>query len=684
MRALMLGAIALALGSAGLSACSKSPKAPAAESQKALGSGIDTANFDDSVRAQDDFYRHVDGTWLAKTKIPADKSNYGAFTKLQDDAQQHLHEIIEAANAQQDKKDGSDEQKVGDLFASFMDEKKADELGIKPIAPELERIAQLKSKTELPALVAQLDKMGVGAFGGYIEPDAKDSSRYIAYIEQGGTLLPDRDYYLDSGDKFESVRKAYVAHIEKMLTLAKLPDPAKNAAAIMALETALAKAQWTKVESRDADKTYNFYALGDLKKLTPDFNWQTYVDGMGMQKTPGLVIGEPSFFSAWDKILSDTPLPVLKVYLQWHLLSHYAPYLSSDFVNEDFAFFGTTLNGIEQNTPRWKRGVDLEEKALGEMIGKLYVAKYFPPEAKARMEKLVQNLLAAYKESIQSLDWMTDATKQKALAKLAAFDPKIGYPKKWKDYSALVVKPDDLVGNVMRSAAVETARETAKLGQPIDRDEWGMTPQTVNAYYNPLKNEIVFPAAILQPPFFDMNADDAVNYGGIGAVIGHEIGHGFDDQGSKFGPDGNLKNWWTDEDRKNFETRTKALIAQYDGYEALPGQHVNGALTIGENIGDLGGLSIAYKAYHMSLQGKDGPVIDGFTADQRFFIGWAQVWRRKYTEANLLNRLKTDPHSPSEFRCNGVVVNVPAFYTAFDVKPGDKMYLPPEKRVSIW
>ena len=684
MRILVLGACSAVIGTALLAGCGKSHQAPPAEAAKPLSSGIDPANFDNSVRAQDDFYRHIDGTWLKKTEIPADKSNYGAFTKLADDAQQHLREIIEAAANQSGKKDGSDEQKVGDLYASFMDQKKADELGLTPIAGELAKIEALKDRSELPALLAHLDLIGVGAFRSYVEPDAKDSSRYVVYVEQGGTLLPDRDYYLEKSDKFEAVRKAYVAHIEKMLTLAKLPDPAANAKAIMALETRLAQAQWNKVDARDADKTYNFYQTGDLGKLTPGFAWSTYIDGVGAQKTPGLVIGEPSFFTAWDKTLQATPLPLLKIYLQWHVLSHYAPFLSSDFVDADFAFFGATLNGIQENKPRWKRGVDLEEDALGEMIGKLYVAQYFPPEAKARMETLVQNLLSAYRESIQSLDWMTEETRKKALEKLATFDPKIGYPKKWKDYSALVVKPDDLVGNVMRSAAVEAARATAKLGGPIDRDEWDMTPQTVNAYYNPLKNEIVFPAAILQPPFFDMNAEDAVNYGGIGAVIGHEIGHGFDDQGSKFDPQGNLKSWWTDEDRKNFEARTKALIAQYDGYEALPGQHVSGAFTIGENIGDLGGMSIAYQAYHASLGGKESPVIDGFTGDQRFFIGWAQVWRRKYTDENLLNRLKSDPHSPSEFRCNGVVSNIPAFYTAFDVKEGDKMYIAPEQRVKIW
>ncbi|WP_028007295.1 M13 family metallopeptidase [Solimonas flava] len=687
MRVFVLGAVSAVLGASLLGACGKSsqaPAAPASVDQKALGSGIETANFDPQVRAQDDFYRHINGTWLKKTEIPADKSNYGAFTKLADDAQLHLREIIEAAAANPDKKPGSDEQKTGDFYAAFMDEARADTLGLQPLEGELATIAALKDRKELPALLAHLETIGVPTFPGYIEPDAKDSKQYIVYLSQGGTQLPDRDYYLEKGDKFEAIRKAYVAHIEKMLTLAKLPDAAKSAKAIMALETRLAEAQWTQVASRDAENTYNKVAFADLAKLTPGFDWTAFIDGTGIGKSPGLIISQPSFFSAWDKIIGATALPTLKVYLQWQLLTNYAPYLSQPFVDENFAFFAGTLNGVKENQPRWKRGVEATEGALGEVLGRLYVAKYFPPEAKARMEALVQNLLKAYQQSIQSLDWMTETTKQKALAKLATFDPKIGYPKKWKDYSALEVKADDLVGNVMRSHLVEHHRETAKLGGPIDRDEWGMTPQTVNAYYNPLKNEIVFPAAILQPPFFDMNADDAVNYGGIGAVIGHEIGHGFDDQGSKFDGDGNLKSWWTDEDRKNFEARTKALIAQYDAYEPLPGQHLQGAFTIGENIGDLGGLSIAYQAYQLSLNGRPAPVLDGFTGDQRFFIGWAQVWRRKYTDQNLLNRLKTDPHSPSEFRCNGVVVNVPAFYPAFDVKPGDKMYLAPEKRVKIW
>ena len=665
-----------------LTACASqtAPPQPAA-----APAGIAKENFDPKVRAQDDFYRHVNGHWLATTEIPADKSNYGAFTKLADDAQLQLRAIIDEAAASSAKTPGSDAQKVGDFYASFMDEARADTLGLKPLAPALARIKALKNKRELPALLAELSVLGVNILPAFVEADAKQSDQYVVYFAQGGTLLPDRDYYLDKKDaKFAAIRKAYQAHIEAMLRLAGLPQPAQNAQAILAFETKLAELQWTQVDSRDADKTYNKYAFKDLKKLTPGFDWTPFIDGMGIARSPGLVIAQPSFFTGFDKLIARTPLPQLKIYLQWQTLSAYAPYLAKPYVDENFAFFGKTLNGIEAIKPRWKRGVETTEGALGEVLGKLYVGKHFPPEAKQRMEKLVANLLKAYQQSISSLDWMSAETKQKALAKLAKFDAKIGYPDKWKDYSALTVQADDLVGNVMRSNRVEHAREVAKLGQPIDRKEWLMTPQTVNAYYNPLKNEIVFPAAILQPPFFDLKADDAVNYGGIGAVIGHEIGHGFDDQGSKYDGDGNLKSWWTDADRKNFEARTKALIAQYDGYEALPGHKVNGAFTIGENIGDLGGLSIAHQAWQLSLAGASSPVLDGFTGEQRFFIGWAQVWRRKYRDENLLNRLKSDPHSPSEFRCNGVVVNVPAFYTAFDVKAGDRMYLAPEKRVKIW
>jgi putative endopeptidase len=682
MRQLAFGALV----AASLAACGKSTETaapqPATAAPKAMASGIDKAQFDPSVRLQDDFYRHVNGTWLKNHPVPPDKSNYGAFTKLADDAEKQLREIIEQAAAKADKKPGSDEQKVGDYYAAFMNEALADELGLKPLEAELARIDAIDDRKALGAEFARLSRIGVNLIPGYIDTDAKDSSQYVIYLFQGGTGLPDRDFYLQDDAKFAEIRAKYEQHIGSMLGLAGIDDADAKAQAIMALEARLAEKQWTKVDSRDAEKTYNKYAFEDLPKLMPGFDWPAYIDGSGIRKSPGLVISQPSFFEALDRELQRTDLATIKAWMKWNLLSTYAPFLSKPFVDENFAFYGTTLNGISELKPRWKRGVDTTEAALGEVLGRIYVAKYFPPQAKARMEELVANLVKAYEASIKELDWMSEETKQKALVKLSKFTPKIGYPNKWKDYSKLEVRADDLVGNIMRSNQVEHERQVAKLGGPIDRDEWFMTPQTVNAYYNPGMNEIVFPAAILQPPFFDMSAEDAVNYGGIGAVIGHEIGHGFDDQGSKYDGDGNLVSWWTEDDRKRFEERTRALIAQYDAYEALPGEHVNGAFTIGENIGDLGGLSIAYKAYRMSHP--DAPVIDGLSGDQRVFMGWAQVWRRNYTEANLLQRLKSDPHSPSEFRCNGIVRNIPEWYTAFGVTEHDALYLAPEQRVKIW
>ncbi|HUP91222.1 MAG TPA: M13 family metallopeptidase [Solimonas sp.] len=691
MNKFLLGAAcALALSACGKKTEAPAPKptpaaAPVAAAPKALASGIDKANFDDKVRPQDDLFRYVNGTWLAKTEIPADKSNYGAFSILDDRAEEDIKAIIEEAAASKAKQPGSNEQRIGDFYAAFMDEAKADELGLKPLEPTLAKIDAIKDRKELGTLLGELSTQGLqGFFPGYIEPDAKDSTKYVVYLFQGGTGLPDRDYYLSKDAKFADIRAKYLAHIEKMLTMAGVKDAGKAAKDIVALETRLAEKQWTKVESRDAEKTYNPYSFEQLAKLSPGFDWPAYIKASGIEASPGLVIGQPSFFTAFDKALAGTPLPLIQNYLKWHALRSFSPFLSKPYVDENFAFYSQTLRGIKENRVRWKRSVEATENALGEALGKIYVAKHFPPQAKERMDAMVQNLVKAYEESIRNLDWMSEETRQKALAKLAKFTPKIGYPTKWKDYSALSVSATDLLGNVMRSNAVENAREAAKLGKPIDRELWLMTPQTINAYYNPSQNEIVFPAAILQPPFFNLTADDAVNYGGIGAVIGHEVGHGFDDQGSKYDGDGNLRSWWTEADRKAFETRTKALIAQYDAFEPLPGQHVQGALTIGENIGDLGGLSIAYKAWKASLNGAEPPVIDGLTGDQRFFMGWAQVWARKYRDEELLNRLKTDPHSPSEFRTNGIVANLPAFYSAFDVKEGDKLFLAPEKRVRIW
>jgi predicted metalloendopeptidase len=675
-----------------LAACGSTPPAPA---PAALNSGIDLANLDRSVRPQDDLYRFVNGNWLKTTEIPADRSNYGAFTKLAELAEQQLHTIIDDVSAGKDHAPGSDEQKVGDLYNSFMDEARLEQLGVTPLKAELARIAAVKRKDQLPALVAHLDGIGVSTpIGVYINQDAKEPTAYIAYLVQSGLGLPDRDYYLSPDAKFKDTRKQYVAHVEKTLALAGDRNAAVNARAIMSLETALAKEQWTRVDSRDDDKTYNKKSRAELQALAPAFGWETYLKEEGIGGD-ALIVAQPSAFTGFSEQLAAQPLGAWRAYFRWHLLHDYSPYLSKAFVDEDFAFYGKSLRGIEENRPRWKRGVSAVQgglegdspfasKGLGEVLGRIYVARYFPPQAKARMEEMVNNLLLAYKNSIEKLDWMSPETRARALEKLAKFTTKIGYPKRWRDYSAFAVQGDDLVGNLMRGAEFDRAFQVAKLGKPVDRDEWGMTPQIVNAYYNANLNEIVFPAAILQPPFFNLAADDAVNYGGIGAVIGHEIGHGFDDQGSKSDGDGRLQSWWTPADRAQFEARTRQLIDQYSAFEPLPGHKVNGALTIGENIGDLGGASIAYQAYRLSLHGQPAPEMDGFTGDQRFFIGYAQIWARKYREPALIERLKIDSHSPSEYRCNAIVPHVPEFYAAFDVKPGDRMYSPPDQRVKIW
>jgi predicted metalloendopeptidase len=519
-----------------------------------------------------------------------------------------------------------------------------------------------------------------------IHQDNKDSTKYVADIGQGGLGMPDRDYYLKADDKKLADTKAkYQQHVEKMLGMAGDKNAAANAKAIVDFETELAKVQWTKVELRDPIKAYNKVNLADMGKTAPGFDWKTWLDTTGIAaKASYVIVGQPTYLKGFVEVSNKTSLDTWKAYLSLHLIESYGSFLSKNFADERFDFYGRTLSGVKEQEPRWKRGVGAVERAQGEALGKLYVAEHFPAERKARMEELVKNLLAAYKQSIDKLDWMSPATKKEAQAKLATFNPKIGYPNKWKDYSALTVKRDDLVGNVMRSRVVEADRELNKLGKPIDRDEWGMTPQTINAYYNPEMNEIVFPAAILQPPFFDANADDAVNYGGIGAVIGHEISHGFDDQGAQYDGKGNLRDWWTASDHKNFKAKTTALVNQYNAFEPLPGYHVNGELTLGENIADNSGLAIAAKAYRLSLKGKKAPVIDGLTGEQRLYMGWAQVWRSKMREQQQIVQVKTDPHSPGQYRANGTLRNQPGFYDAFSVKQGDKMYLAPKDRVIIW
>jgi len=678
LSALTLALLASATGHAGAHGA-------AATTSAKPTSGIAIEYIDPAVRAQDDFFTHLSGKWLATTEIPADKSSWGAFAKLHEDTQPQLRAIIEqaAANPQA----GADAQRIGDFYASFMNEARLEQLGSAPLNNTLAHIAALQDKKGIPALMAQFAKLGINApFVGGVHQDNKDSTKYVVDFYQSGLGLPDRDYYLKQDDaRLAAILAKYEPHVAAMLALAGDKHAGANAKAIVALETELAKVQWTPVELRDPVKAYNKVEIAKLNALTPNFDWTPYLSGLGVTgKVNYVIISQPSYLKGVSDILAATPLEAWKAYFTWKTIRTYAPYLSKAFVDENFAFYGTTLSGAKEISPRWKRGVMTVEGALGESLGKLYVEQHFPAERKARMEALVGNLLMAYKQSINKLDWMSPATKKQAQAKLAKFTTKIGYPNKWRDYSALAVSKDDLVGNVQRSNMADFNKEINKLGKPIDRDEWGMTPQTINAYYNPEMNEIVFPAAILQPPFFDASADDAVNYGGIGAVIGHEISHGFDDQGSQYDGDGNLRNWWTESDGKNFEKKTKALVAQYNAFSPLPGYTVNGELTLGENIADNSGVAIAYKAYKLSLKGKPAPVIDGLTGDQRFFMGFAQVWRSKMRDPEMIKRVKTDPHSPGQFRANGTMRNQPGFYDAFKVKKGDKMYLAPQERVIIW
>ncbi|MBV7538501.1 M13 family peptidase [Duganella sp. sic0402] len=648
-------------------------------------SGVDIANIDAAVRPQDDFFQHLNGKWLAKTDIPADKSSWGSFEKLDDDTKPQLRALIEGAAANQA---GSPEaQRIGDFYASYMNEAKLEELRLLPLKADFERIAALNDKRLIPGLIAHFNRNGYTApYGFAIHQDNKDSTKYVADLYQDGLSLPDRDYYLKKSDKklAEALAK-YEQHVSKMLALAGNANAAADAKAIIALETQIAKLQWTKVQLRDPVKAYNKVPLNKLSKLAPGYDWTTWLNDTGIGgKVDYVIVSQPSYISGFNKLLSKTPLATWKVYFQWQVLHANAAYLARDFALEHFAFYGKVLSGIDEQPPRWKRGVNATDGALGEALGKLYVEQHFPAERKARMEALVKNLLEAFRESINTLDWMGPETKKQAQEKLAKFTTKIGYPNKWRDYSKLVVSKDDLVGNVRRSQVFEYEKEIGKLGKPIDRDEWGMTPQTVNAYYNPELNEIVFPAVILQPPFFDADADDAVNYGAIGAVIGHEISHGFDDQGAQYDGDGNLRDWWSKADHKNFAAKTRMLVKQYNGYSPVKGYFVNGELTLGENIADNSGAAIAYKAYLISLKGQPAPVIDGLSGQQRFYMGFGQVWRSKIRDAQQIVYLKTDPHSPDQFRANGTVRNQPGFYEAFGVKPGDKMYLAPKDRVIMW
>ena len=655
-------------------------------SNTVLKSGIDLQWIDNAVKPQHDFFKFTSGKWLASVQIPTDKGRFGAFDELRDLSEQRLQDIITELSKQKNLSESSESKKIADLYTSFMNERLIHKLDIQPLHATFSRIDKVKTKQQLTATFANIGQLGVSLpLTNYVGQDARNAASYAVYVNQGGLSLPDRDYYLNEDAKFKAYRDAYLKHVEKMLTMSGTKNAHDIAALILELETKIAKAQWSKVENRNPVKTYNKIDVAKLPELMPDFSWTPYLKMAGIDKKVDFVIvRQPTYLSALNAIYAETPLKVWQEYIKWRLLDSYAPYLSERFVREDFAFNSVTLRDIPAIQPRWKRGVARVEAALPEALGKIYVEKYFPPENKQRMEQLVNNLTIAYQQSIKNLTWMSAETKTEALAKLAKFTSKIGYPDQWRDYSKLDINKNDLIGNVMRGAQFNAEYQRNKLGKPVDRKEWGMSPQTVNAYYSPRQNEIVFPAAILQPPFFNAAADDAVNYGGIGAVIGHEISHGFDDSGSQSDGDGNLRDWWTKEDKANFNQLTAALVKQYNAYSPLDGYYVNGALTLGENIADNSGLAIAYKAYQLSLGGKPAPVIDGYTGAQRFYIGWAQVWRGKARDAETIRLLNIDPHSPAAARGNVPLTNQPEFYKAFDVKEGDAMYLSPEQRITIW
>jgi len=646
-------------------------------------SGLALKGMDNNIRPQDDFFAYANGRWMAETEIPADKSSWGSFSILHEKSLDQLQVIIQKA-AENNTEDEA-QQRIGSYYKAFLDTEAIIELDLAPLATELVLIEVMDTHADVASFFGRSNAIGIDSpLNFWIDQDAKDSTQYIVYFTQSGLGLPDREYYFDETARGQEILAKYRRYIEQLMTLAKADVSDKTVGNIIAIETALAKEQWTRVDNRDSDLTYNKLSATALQTLLPDYHLKPFLDGLGIGEQSEVIVRQPTYAQALNQIFTTTSVAQWQDYLRFKVLSAYAPYLPEAYVQLEFDFYQHTLNGQPLQQPRWKRAVNSINANMGELLGQLYVAKHFPPEAKARMVELVDQLIAAYRVSISELEWMSPATRTKALEKLASFTPKIGYPDKWKDYSSLEIKANELIGNIRRANQFNHKLQIDKLGKPVDRDEWFMAPQKVNAYYNPGMNEIVFPAAILQPPFFDINADDAVNYGGIGGVIGHEIGHGFDDQGSKYTGKGNLENWWTDEDRKNFEQRTQRLIAQYAAFEPLPGLPINGELTLGENIGDLGGLSIALKAYELSLKCKPAPTTGKFSGQQRVFLGWAQAWRVKRRPEMIERLIKTDPHSPPEYRVNGVVPNIDAFYSAFDVKEDDGMYLSPEQRVRIW
>ncbi len=681
MKKLLIGAAALTL----VAACSQKPDGEAVVDEPTqLRSGIVLENMDKSVRPGDDFFSFVNGAWVEKTELPADKPSFSVFSSLNDVAQENVKAIIERS-ATGDFAKGTDEQKVGDLYKSYKDWDTRNARGIEPLQPELDRIAAIANYDDLAVYFGAAIRRGLDApFGLAQFADMRDPRYYGIYMFQSGLGLPDREYYFTDDDASQDIRDKYVEHIEKMFDLAGLPDGAAAAQSIIQLETTMAEQQMKKEDTRNWAANYNKVAVSDLGELMPNFNWSDYFEELGAPDLDNVIVIMTDYQKALDDIIQSTDLDTWKTYLTWSALNQTASRLTEDLDKQNFEFFGKTLSGTEEQRPLWRRGVNVVNGTLGEVVGKVYVKEHFPPEAKDRMLELVDNLIRAYEVSIKDLEWMTEETRVQALDKLSKFKPKIGYPDVWKDYSKLEIDANDLYGNLERAALVEHQRALDRQGGPVDRTEWGMTPQTVNAYYDPTLNEIVFPAAILQPPFFDLEADDAVNYGAIGAVIGHEIGHGFDDSGSRFDGDGVLRDWWTDEDRAEFEKRTSRLVTQYSAFAPFDDLNVNGEFTLGENIADLGGISIGLLAYKLSLEGEEPPVLDGFTGIQRVFLGYGQVWRNKYREEALRLQIGTRPHSPAMYRANGAVRNVPEFYEAFDVAATDELFLPPEERVKIW
>jgi putative endopeptidase len=651
--------------------------------------GFDTAGMDTSVKPGDDFFNYANGTWYKNAVIPPDRTSTGSFQNLQILSEQRMGEIMAGLEAKPYAQLNDEEKKLRDLYEAFTDTAQIEKRGLTPVKKDLAAIAHIKTLDDVARAMGSRAVPAGSLFGSYIGADAKHPDQYVMTVAGAGLGLPDRDYYLKDDPALAKTRDAYKAYLGRMLALSGDKNADARGAAVFALETEIAKIHWPAADKRNVDKTYNPMTEAQLASFAPGFPWATFfaAEDLSPTSTKGeriVVVRDNTAFPGLAKLFATTPVAVWRDYLTVHYLHNMSDFLPKAIDDEDFAFYGTVLGGQTQQLPRDIRAVHLIDQRLGHPLGKIYVAKYFPPESKAKVEALVANLLKAYDADIRTISWMTDATKQKALEKLHEFTPHVGYPDKWRDYSGLVVKRNDLVGDVERSDVFEWHYRLDRIDQPVDRNEWGMTPPTINAYYTPVLNSIFFPAAILQPPFFDPSADDAVNYGGIGVVMGHEIGHGFDDQGSKYTGLGVLQSWWTDEDRKAFESRVSNLGSQFDSYEELPGLHVNGKLTMGENIGDLSGVAISLQAYHYSLGGKPAPVIDGFTGDQRFFLGFAQVGRGKYREGAMRSQILSNPHSPPHWRVDGPVRNVDAWYDAFGVKPGDKYYLPPDQRVHIW